>query len=161
MNDVVRKMIAAETAKLAREVRTPTGELGYGVDLKCREDLSPRLDEIDPNGLEGIGQDLFHRITTDRNTGALAIDAPDYGINVARFLSMPTDQAALASYAGRVAAECRKDDRVDRVEVTVTMRDSKNMRITIIVDPLDPELTTFTLIVAITSGAVLLEAILQ
>jgi hypothetical protein len=161
MSDPVRDSIATELAKLTTLVRAPVEPFARGVDLKCRNDLTPRLDEVDPNGLEGLGQDLYHRLTTDRTTRAIAIDAPDYGINVERFLSMPTDDAALASYEGQVAAECRKDDRVDRVEVTVTMQDSKNMRITILVDPLDPELTTFTLIIAVTSGGALLEAILQ
>lgn len=156
MADVVRDAIAAEITQLARIVRVPEGDLGYGVDLVCRDDLTPRLDELDPNGVAGIGQALYHRLTTRRTT---LPDDPDYGLNVLRYLSLPTDTLSLRRYAGEIASECRKDDRVASADVTITMPTPKLMRITITVEPQDPELEAFSLIIAVTDGTALLEAI--
>jgi phage baseplate assembly protein W len=158
VSDVVRDMIAAELALLELEVRAPEGNLGYGVDVVCRTDVTPRLDELDPFSVAGIGQALLHRLSTPR--GKLPDDR-DYGRDLQQYLSQPTDAVALRRYAGEISAECAKDDRVADADVTLTMSDAKNMRVQIVVEPRDPELSEFTLILAVTNGQTLLEDILQ
>jgi len=156
MSDVVRAAIAAELAQLEQIVRTPTEPLRYGVDLKCRDDLTPRLDTLSSDSVEGIGQALYHRLTTRRTT---LPDDPDYGLDVRRYLSMPTDALALRRAAGEIASECGKDDRVANVDVAVTAPSRSELRVEIVVEPADPELQTFELVITVTDGTTLLEAI--
>jgi hypothetical protein len=158
MADIVRDTIAAELAKVQQIVRTPTAATGYGVDLICTDDLTDRLDETDPDTIESLAQDLYHRITTPRGT---LPDDPDYGEDVRAYLSQGMTQRDLLSMAGRIASECEKDDRVVKVEVTVIAPDLKTLNITIRVDPELPNLKPFVLIVVVTSGSALLEAILE
>jgi hypothetical protein len=67
----------------------------------------------------------------------------------------------LASYEGRIAAECLKDDRVATVEASVTAANllPLKLRIAVYVTPRDPAVASFTLLLTVTSGQALLEAI--
>jgi len=155
MSDVVRDAIAAELAEVTRVARTPDAESGYGVDLVCAEDLTPSLDETPADSVLSLAQDLFHRITTPR--GDLP-DDPDYGTDVRQYLSAGMAPQDLTVAAGELASECRKDDRVRDVSVTLTAAGSE-LSVAIAVTPADPALQPFKLIVAVTSGEALLQAI--
>lgn len=100
----------------AREVETPSGNLGYGVDLWCREDWADDFGELDAMDPEHIAQALLHRLITPRGSLELIGESEAYGLGVQRFLSAPTD---VASIAGQVEHECRQDDRLETVTAAV------------------------------------------
>jgi|GEM_PF-3274178 len=156
MTDIVRQMIAAEIAALTRQSSTPVPPLGYGVDLVCVTDLDPYLTETDPATIESLAQDSFHRITTARLS---LIDDPSYGIDIRAALNKPQSPQQIQSWSGQMASELRKDDRIVDVAVSMTFELPSTYRITILITPADPALTTFSLVVSVVDGEALLEAI--
>lgn len=156
MSDIVRDAIAAEIARLTRQASTPVAPLGYGVDLVCRAELDPYLAETDPNTIQSLAQDSFHRITTARLS---LIDDPSYGIDIQAALSKPLSREQIESWTGQIASELRRDDRVADVTVTMTFELPADYTITIQIEPADPQLTPFALIVAVTNGEALLVAV--
>lgn len=156
MSQTVRDAIAAELEGLARLVPTPTGELGYGRDLSCVEDITETLDEVDPFSVRGIGEAQIRRLTTPR--GSLP-DDPDYGLDVRSYANRGVPQSELRDLAGQIRSECLKDDRLDAVQVTVTMPAPSSLRIAITNTPVDVSLGQFSLVLAVASGTVLVEAL--
>ena len=157
-DDVVRDFIAAELATFTKIASTPT-TTNYGIDLVCVSDLDPKLAETRDDTIESLAQDLFHRVTTERGT---IIDDPDFGEDVLSYASRAIEPKDYASIAGRLASECRKDDRVSRVVVEVTQPNGPgSLYVLIDVTPADPRLVTFRLIIPVTDGEALLEAILK
>jgi hypothetical protein len=157
MSQIVLALIAVETAKLTRLVETPTGDLAYGVDLWCVSDIKETLDEVTSESPLGMAQAAIRRLTTPR--GGLP-DDPDYGLDVRGYLNRGTSTGELRDAAGQIRAEVTKDDRVERATVTVTANtNASELTITIVLTPVNPNVATFSLIIAVTSGAVILEAI--
>lgn len=153
---IVDDFIASEIAKLEKRIPTPD-PVGYGVDVVCADDLDPHLREIDPASFEGLAQDAYHRVSTAR--GQLP-DDPDYGIDLVSYLNTPHTDRDLRAIEGQVAAELRKDDRFAEIDVTVTSEQSgKALTVSMRIVPADAQLSTFTLIVAVTDGATLLKEI--
>ena len=157
MTDIVRTLIAAETALLVKLATTPSTST-YGIDLVCVEDVDARMSETIDESMQSLAQDLFHRVTTPR--GAI-VDDPDFGDDVTAYLSGNAQASDLISIEGRLASECLKDDRVDVVEVTVTAPDPKTLNVSIFVTPKDTALGPFTLIIPVTDAGAVLEAILK
>jgi hypothetical protein len=156
MTDIVRQTIEAEIVKLTRQSSTPVPPLGYGVDLKCVTDLDPYLAETNPETIESLAQDCFHRVTTARLS---LVDDPSYGIDVRAALNKPQSPQQIQSWSGQIASELRRDDRVIDVVANLVFELPATYRITIQVTPANPALTPFSLIVAVTNGEALLEAI--
>jgi hypothetical protein len=156
MTDIVRDTLAAEIAKLTRQSSTPVPPLGYGVDLVCGTELDPYLAETDPNTIQSLAQDSFHRIVTARLS---LIDDPSYGIDIRAALSKPQSPQQIESWTGQIASELRRDDRVADVTVTMAFELPANYTITILIVPADPKLTDFALIVSVVEGEALLVAI--
>lgn len=156
MTDVARTFIETELAKLTKASSTPEAR-GYGVDLVCVEDLTPNLEETDPDSYESLGQDLFHRVTTPREG---LPDDKDFGDDITAYLSKGCTEREIRSIEGRVALECSKDDRVDTVTCEITGGPS-DYDVTIVVTPHDPAVVAFTLILSVTNGTALLEAIIK
>ena len=67
--------------------------------------------------------------------------------------STPQEIAAVPTI---VAGELRRDDRVADVTVTAAF-DGDTLTLTELIEPADPDLTPFTLIVSVSDGAALLE----
>lgn len=151
----VRQAITDEIAALVQLSSVPEAATGYGVDLVCVTDLSPRLTEIDPETTAGIAQDLFHRWTTPR--GSLP-DDPDYGSDVRRLLHAALTPRELHAARGQLEAEARKDDRISAVTVELE-RDGEALLIRAHVTPEDKDQAPFTMHVVVTSAAVVLQAI--
>ena len=147
----VRENIAGQIAELERVVDAPTGALGYGTDLSCVNDLTPTLDEVDPNSVRAVGEALVRRFTTPR--GKLP-DALDYGLDIRGYCNRGLTVAQLRELASQMRAEARKDDCVDDATVTVTSAGA-TLNIALRVVPADPTLTTFDLTFAVTSAEVL------
>lgn len=150
----VLDQINSEIAVLSQLSSTGDGS-GYGVDLVCVTDLDSRLAETDPASIASLSQDLFHRITTAR--GSLQ-DDPDYGFDVRAKLSVGQTPQQIQALQGQLEGECRKDDRVADIRVSVVISGARldSWTITLAVLPQDPALTSFSLIVAVTSGEALL-----
>lgn len=155
MNDTVQSVIDTEIALLQRLTRQPVPPLGYGVDLVCVDDLTPQMRETNPNSVESISQDLYHRMTTFR--GGVG-DDDDYGIDIVGMLHVGATAKVLRGVAGQIANELRKEDRVTDIAVTVAPDSTgEAWTIKVAVTPLDPLLQPFTLIVAVSDGAALLK----
>lgn len=146
--------IAAETATLVRLVPTPVEPFGYGRDLSCVSDLTETMDEVDPFSAVGIAQALARRFQTAR--GSLPDDA-DYGLDLRAFLNRATDADEIRDLSGQAKLEAMKDDRVARVEVSVTMLADSSLNVGIYIEPADPNVEPFDLTLAVTSGEILLQ----
>lgn len=144
--DDTRLAIAAGIAALVRAATTPTVALGYGRDLKCIDDLTTTLQEV--GGIELLGQDLFHRITTARGT---LVGDKDYGTDARDFCSGALTDRDLASIGTRLELECLKDDRVASLVVEATATAPGELSITLSVTPEDSTLRVFDLTLALTS----------
>lgn len=156
MTDIVRTAIEAEIAKLTRQSSTPVPPLGYGVDLVCVTDLDPYLAESDPNTVQSLAQDCFHRITTARLS---LVDDPSYGIDIRAALNTPQSPQQIQSWSGQIASELRRDDRVVDAQVTLVFELPSTYAITILITPADPAITAFSLVVSVVDGEALLTAI--
>ena len=152
MSDLVRDFLAASYASLERVATTPTAS-GFGIDLLCTDDLDARLRECAADSVTALAQDLYHRQITPR--GSLVDDA-DWGIDVVDLLSKGSTPQEIAAVPTIVAGELRRDDRVADVTVTAAF-DGDTLTLTELIEPADPDLTPFTLIVSVSDGAALLE----
>jgi hypothetical protein len=142
-----------------RLVDVPAGDLGYGSDLVCVDDITPDAVELDPDATAGIGQDLYHRLATPRG-GLPPDDDKDYGFDLLGALHKGMTTRDLSLLGMQVKAECLKDDRVADADVTITSdANGRSLAVKIVVTPFDPSVGVFVLVLAVTDGAVLLEAI--
>lgn len=101
-------------------VSTPVGDLGYGRDLSCIDDLTANMDEVDENSPQAVEESLHRRITTPHGALNALGEDPDYGRDVRAFLSESTDAVTILAQQDLLAAECKKDDRVKTCECTIT-----------------------------------------
>jgi hypothetical protein len=155
MNATVADAIAKSLAAIEREVPTPSAPFGYGTDVSCTDDLSPTLELVDPRSTRAIAEALLRRLDCPR--GALPDDA-DYGLDLRSYCNRGHTADELRTLADRIRGECEKDDRVERAVVTVTAGvASDTLRVQIAVTPVDVELGGFSLVLAASSAAVLLE----
>lgn len=133
----------------------PTGALGYGSDLSCGSDLTDLMDEVDPFSQRALGEAIVRRLSTPR--GSLPDDG-DYGIDLRGYCNKGTTADDIRALASKVRTELQKDDRIDSVTVTVTPSPTgTTLAITLAVRPFDPNLGGFSLTLAVTSAAVLIQ----
>lgn len=152
--DALRALGAA-----VRVVDVPVGALGYGVDLAFLDDITPDAAELAPDSAEGIGQDLYHRLSTRRG-GLPPGDDKDYGFDLVGALHKGHTAKELTLLAAQIKAECLKDDRVAELTVTVTPSGGgRTLGVRLIVTPEDPAVGVFSLVLAVSDGGVLLDAI--
>lgn len=156
MSALVLDAIDRQIAELERVTTAPTGPLGYGRDLSCVDDITPELAEVDPRSTRGIGEAAIRRLMTPR--GGLP-DDPDYGLDLRALLNRGVADREAREIAGRIRLEVAKDDRIDDLAVAVTMPAPSTLRIEARITPADPDLTPFSLVLAVTSAGVLLEAL--
>lgn len=157
MNQTVKDVITTELAKLTRLEPTPVEPFAYGVDTLGVSDWTDTLDEVDPLSVLGISEALLRRLQTPRGT---LQDDSNYGVDLRAFLNRPTTSRSVLEITSEVRGEVLKDDRVIEALVTVTFQSQKLLRVKVDATPADPDTGgPFTLTLAVTSGAVLLEAI--
>lgn len=154
MADVVRDAIAEELAEISKIVRTPEAPFGYGVDISCTDDIAEDVREV--SGVLLLAQALVRRLDCPR--GALPDDA-NYGFALSEYLNRGSTAANLREVASKTRGELVKDDRVDTVRVTVEMTTTTQMKVRIVVVPIDSRLGPFTLTLAVTSASVLIMAL--
>lgn len=105
--------LAATT--LVPTTSVPSDDQGFGTDLSCTDDLTSDMAEIPGNSTLVVAQSNYRRLTTPR--GSL-IDDPNYGIDINSFLGSGLTDTLLQQIPGQVAAELKKDDRNETVEVS-------------------------------------------
>lgn len=156
MSGPVRDWIAAELAGVVRTKSPPIAPLGFGYDLHCDNDLRADMLEIDgvANPTLLLAQAIRRRLDCPR--GGLPDDL-DYGIDLRAYLNRGTPAQEIRVLAGRIRTELAKDDRIDRVTVTVTPSPTgTTLGVGLRVVPQDPQLGGFELILAVTSAEVLI-----
>lgn len=155
MSDVVLDFIAAEIAALTKLVPAPTGNLGYGTDLSCTTDLTETMDETDPDSPRGIAELLIRRLDTARGT---LPDDPDFGYDLVGCLNKVLTAQDLLAMPGIITREALQDDRIASVAVKAdyTAR-TKTLDVSIAITPQDPTKSTFTLILAVTDGELMMK----
>jgi len=89
---------------------------GYGYDTYCIGGLQPgRI----VSGLWCLAQDLFHRAKTTRGTLQGGPEESRAGLNVEDMIGSVSTSLLVKMLPGQLAAEWRKDDRVQSVVVKV------------------------------------------
>jgi hypothetical protein len=151
MMGVAQDSIASQLGELTKAVDAPTGDLGYGVDLSCVTDITPRLDEVRADSVLAIGQALLRRLITPHG---VLVDDQDYGLDVRSFCNRGTTVQELVGLGDDVRDECMKDDRVADATVTVGAAGA-GLSVTLAITPTDPAVEDFKLTLAVTSTEVL------
>lgn len=155
MNALLRAAIDEGIAALDRVMDAPTGALGYGTDIAWTSDLVEPMADVDPTSTTAISQALLRRLDCPR--GRL-VDDLDYGLDLRSYCNRGTTTAELAAIAGAVRNELEKDDRVASASVAVT-GSATSLAVSIRVVPASADLDAFTLTLAVTSSAVVLQEI--
>jgi hypothetical protein len=91
----------------------------YGRDLSCTDSLTTGRYVT---GVRLIAQALYRRLTTPRGMLRGGEEEAIYGLDLTELLGASLNDSAteVATLAGRIEAECLKDDRVEDVSVTVS-----------------------------------------
>lgn len=153
---IVHDKIAEYTAALEPLVAPPTGDLGYGGDLSCTDDLTADMVELDGSDPVVVAQSNYRRLRTPR--GALP-DDPNYGFDLVELLNRGLTVRSVQEIEGQVRGELEKDDRNDMTALTVTVTFAVDFK------SFDLELRSisaeapYTLTLAVTDGGVLLKEI--
>ena len=163
MSALVKAALAESLASVDRVVDTPTGDLGYGSDLSCTSDLAEDMAETDPTSPRGIAERIVRRLDTERGslpaTGS-NVDDLNWGLDLKAELNRGQTTGDLQSLVSRIRAEVVDEDRVSAAIVRVELASGgKEMAVRVRVVPKDRSLGPFDLTLAVTSSAVLLEAI--
>ena len=155
MNSTVEEAIAEGLAELDRVVVAPAPPHGYGSDLRCTSDLRPDMAEVTGDSTLALAEAIVRRLTCPR--GGLP-DDPDYGIDIRSFLNRPTTADEIRALSGAVRSEVEKDDRVRTASVRLDpTSDGSQLTVRLIVVAVDPLIGQFSLTLAATSAAVLIE----
>jgi phage baseplate assembly protein W len=153
---IVHDKIAEYTAELEALVAPPTGDLGYGGDLSCTDDLTADMAELDEHDPLLVAQSNYRRLRTPR--GSLP-DDPDYGFDLVELLNQGLTVRSAQEIEGQVRGELEKDDRNDMSALTVTVTLSGDLK------AFDLDIRSisadapYTLTLAVTDGGVLLKEI--
>jgi phage baseplate assembly protein W len=158
MSAIVKEAIAAELALLTTAVPTPVEPFGYGTDTSGVDDWTDTLDDVDAFSALGISQALARRLQTPRGT---LQDDGSYGLDLRAYVNRPTATTELRTIESQVRGEVLKDDRIVDAVVTVALFASlKLLRVQINCTAADPHTGgPFRLTLAVTDGALLLEAV--
>jgi len=136
-------------------VTPPDGDLGYGIDLSCTDDLTANMAEIDPNSPAAVEEAIYRRITTPHGTLKYLGEDPDYGRDVTAFLSTATTAVDIQAQQDLLAAECLKDDRVASCTCTITQMGTDTFSVSI--TGLLQSGQTYNLVETFATGAQLIE----
>jgi hypothetical protein len=91
-------------------------QINFGTCWGCLNDVTQPAVMVSGNLV--VAQAIFRRWTTPR--GRL-IDDPNYGYDLTQFLSSGLTQGQLAVIASNAQAEAKKDERVVRCPVSITL----------------------------------------
>lgn len=154
---IVTDAIAEGLAALERVQDHAVEPFGYGSDLACSSDLTPGMAEVSGDSIAALSQAIVRRLDCPR--GALP-DDPDYGIDLRSYCNRGTTADEIRGLATSINGELTKDDRIDRVVVTLTPSPTGSaIRVHLDVTPIDHRVGGFSLTLSASSAAVLIEEI--
>lgn len=160
MSQIVLDAIASEVAKLTPVIGAPTGDLGYGTDLSCAEDLTEGMEEV--SGQRLLAESIVRQLTTPR--GSLPdVRGPglrdmNHGLDLVSYLNRAVTDDEVRALASNVRSEVAKDDRYASVGATVTPSSTgSSLAVALRVVPKDTRIGPFDLILAVTSVGVLID----
>lgn len=84
----------------------------YGLTLSCMDDVDALFSTVD--GIEGIAQDMYHRLT---NATVLGPGGEEWGEDLTRWPGMPADK--MARRGPYLAEVITRDERIDSADVDV------------------------------------------
>jgi hypothetical protein len=157
---LAQDLVAGMRANLTPEVggRSPDSPLGYGRDAWCVSSATEDEREVDPDSPLGMAQMAMRACTTPRDT---CPDAPGRGFDVRRALSRATGLSELLAYEGMATSEIEQDDRVDSVEVSLTLDRSlaiPSVRLRFVITPVRADLGPFAGVITVPeTGQAMLE----
>lgn len=93
----------------------PTGDVGFGADLDCADDLTDTFGEV--SGPIAVAQANYRRLIT--GPGEI-LDDPDYGYDLSTLIQRPLLRETLLQIPSRIEQELLLDDRNLSVEVALT-----------------------------------------
>jgi hypothetical protein len=96
---------------LARRVATPSGNLGFGRDLVCWDDLTPEFMLEDPHSTLAVVRANYRRINTPLGFLALIGEPADYGHDVKSMLQKGTTPQILRYHEQMIEQQILDDDR--------------------------------------------------
>lgn len=152
MNPTVAAAFAAELATLTPITDAPSDPLGYGTDLSCLLDCTDDFNEV--SGPMVVVQAVVRRYITPR--GSLLDDA-DYGCDVRGLLNHGTPIQDLRMMQSRMRTEALKEERVENVEVALSMNALASEVTATVRLVLRDERSTFAFVLSVTSSEVLLK----
>lgn len=156
MSETILSKIAEYVAATSRTVESPTGDLGFGADLSCADDLAEDWSELPGSDVRLVAESVYRRLTTARGT---LLDDPDYGLDLRSYLHRGQTQAELLAMRGAIRSEVLKDDRVDDANLTVELiRSGVELVITIAGTASE---APFALTLAVSDGGTLLQEIVS
>ncbi len=150
---IVTDAIAEFTEQVTRVIDPPAGDLGYGTDMWCADDLAPDMAEVPGDSPIAVAQSNYRRLLTPR--GSIP-DAPDDGIDLRSFLHEPMTQKRQQEVASIIRSELRKDDRNETIEVAFRVASLREMQITV-TGTLADSRGSFVLVMALTDSELLLK----
>lgn len=149
-----RELVVSRTATLEPIGETPAGDLGFGSDLWCTDDITPDALELPGDDSRIVAQAAYRRLITPR--GAL-IGEDDYGIDVTSYLHRGMNPQTQRELEGVIKGELLKDDRIDpSLSVVVAYPNPSRIDITITGQT---AIGPFDLVLALTDAGLLLTEI--
>lgn len=115
---IVTDAIAEFSVGLTRVVPAPTGDLGFGSDLSCTDDITQDAVEVAGDSPLAVAEANYRRLTTARGSMPDDPNEPepgiaDYGLDIVGMLNKGVTAQTLVELPGQIAAELQKDDRND------------------------------------------------
>jgi hypothetical protein len=114
---ILKDEIARLTAELTPTTKTPRGDLGFGSDLDCANDLTATMAELPGDSPLVVAQANYRAITSPRGS---VPDAPGYGFDVPGLLNKGLTTKEVTAIAGQIGSQLRDDDRNENVSVSLT-----------------------------------------
>jgi len=107
------------TAGLTKQVADAVGDLGFGTDLSCWDDLASDYGLVDPTSQVAVLQSNFRRITTRLGSLADIGESIDDTCDVFDLIQTPHTPAAIQAWQDRIRQCIMADDRNASCSVTI------------------------------------------
>jgi len=149
---VVDDFIAAELLTLTPILALPVAPFLYGSDLDCVSDIAEDAAEISADSPRSLAQGVLRAWSTP--PGSL-LDDPGYGYDLVGLLHSGVPTEHLDSLGGQLSAEALRDDRIDSLNLKLTLgANYKSITINAVLTPADSALGEFSFVAAVSDELV-------
>lgn len=139
----------------AQTVATPTGDLGFGVDLACWDDFTPDFQLVDPKSTVAVLMSNYRRLNTPLGFLDLINEPSDFGKDVRGLLQKGITPDEIKRHEDEIRAQILEDDRNLTCECTLTMEGLGSLKIEL---SGRTSFGPYALIMALTNGELLIRA---